>query len=209
MKLGLIGDIHESVENLDAALARLARESIERIILLGDVAETGKRLAPVVERLERAGIRGVWGNHELGLAAYPNAEIRAMFAPEVLAYFGQLVGQLEIGDCLFSHAQAWMDPADPEQPWYTNEPPEHPEMLARSLAANPRRVQFLGHYHRWSIMTPDGPIEWSGEAPILLRPPGRYIVVVHAVLDGWCATYETDTGLLSPLRIGPAREPGI
>jgi hypothetical protein len=34
---------------------------------------------------------------------------------------------------------------------------------------------------------------------VCLAGPARYLVVVHAVTNGWCALYETETSELTPL----------
>ncbi len=44
MKLGLITDIHEHVENLRTALDRLSREKVDQFVMIGDVFETGQRI---------------------------------------------------------------------------------------------------------------------------------------------------------------------
>ena len=49
--------------------------------------------------------------------------------------------------------------------------------------------------------TPDGIVEWNGDAPIRLSPPGRYFVTLGAVVAGHAATFETTTGELVPLRM--------
>jgi hypothetical protein len=38
-----------------------------------------------------------------------------------------------------------------------------------------------------------------GDRPVCLAGPARYLVVVHAVKDGWCALYDTETSELAPL----------
>jgi hypothetical protein len=60
---------------------------------------------------------------------------------------------------------------------------------------------FMGHVHRWELVTPDGIVPWSGEGPIRLSPGLRHLVVVHAVQQGWCGYYDTDEDLLCPLRV--------
>ena len=209
MKLGLLADLHECLPNLEAALERLAAEPIDRLVLLGDIVETGRHIDAVVDRLENSGAIGVWGNHDMGLAIEPDEQVRSWFSAKVVDFFARLRGRLVLADCHFSHAPSFMDPADWEQPWYTGERPTEPEMIERALSAVPERVQFLGHYHTWMTATCAGPLEWSGRSPINLSQPGRYQVVVDAVLGGWCATYDTDTGWLVPLRIGPKIEPGL
>lgn len=201
MKLGILADIHEATGQLREAIDRLRDAGAERLVLLGDVFENGRALDETIAILEGAHVTGVFGNHELGMCIDPCPELRHRYAGPVLDYFGTLRGRHEEGDCLFTHAQAWMDPADIEQPWYLHGPPDTPEVLARNFAATDKRVLFQGHYHRWLAATPEGVLPWRGEGPLVLEPGRRYLVVVHAVLDGWCACYDTATGELLPVRL--------
>jgi hypothetical protein len=100
-----------------------------------------------------------------------------------------------VEDCLFCHGQPGEDPTDPVQ-FYTSGWPEEPEVLSRCLNATPQRVAFIGHYHRWLIGNSQGHVTWFGREPILLARPERWFVVVHAVANGWCARYDTDSGEL-------------
>ena len=67
MKIGILADIHEDIDSLAAALALLEQEAVDRLIVLGDLFDTGKRIGESVALLCAAGVVGVWGNHDLGL----------------------------------------------------------------------------------------------------------------------------------------------
>jgi predicted phosphodiesterase len=206
MKLGILSDIHEANDLLRAALAGLSACGAERFVVLGDLFETGRAVRETVAILAEAGAVGVWGNHDLGLVLDPDERFRTRYGEEVLAYCATLRGRYEEADCLFTHAQAWMDPADLEQPWYLHDCPETPDLLARNFTAMPHRILFQGHYHRWLAATPDGRLPWQGEAPLRMGE-GRYLVVIHAVCNGWCALHDTDTSELRPVRIPNSEGP--
>jgi hypothetical protein len=208
MRLGLLADVHECLPNLEAALARLAAEGVERIVFLGDLCETGRHLGGAAAMLRAAGAVGVFGNHDMGLVVEPDPEFRARFDPAGLAYLDSLADVLVLEECRFSHVQAWMDPRDWRQPWYLHDAPESAEEVTRCLEAAPQRVQFQGHYHRWLVADRHGRRRWAGESAIELDPAERFVVVVDAVLGGWCGIYDTSTGRLTPHRIGPAHLPG-
>ncbi len=208
MILGILADIHECLPNLAAALACLAAQRVDRIIFLGDLCETGRHLRPAVDKLRDAGAVGVFGNHDMGLIVDPDPEFRAKFDDVSLAYLDGLADALVVEDCRFSHVQTWMSPRDFDQPWYLHGPPETPELIARNFAAVPERVLFQGHYHCWLASDRHGPRPWAAESPITLDPDERHIVLVDAVLGGWCSTFETDTARLVPHRIGPEIAPG-
>ncbi len=57
MRFGLITDIHEHVEFLRVALDRLRQERVDRIVVLGDVFETGERIEETCRLLAEAHLR--------------------------------------------------------------------------------------------------------------------------------------------------------
>lgn len=208
MRLGLLADIHEAVPALQAALALFARLSVDKVVHLGDVCRMHSRLEETCRVLEDAGVEGVWGNHDLGLCREVDDGVRTHFSPGVLRYMGTLGPTLACADLLCTHVEPWLDPTDIFQLWYFGGLPDTPEKLARSFGAVPQRLLFSGHVHRWFLATPDGPCEWAGDGPIRLAPPRRYLLILHALVEGHCAIYDTDTFALTPLRLAvtpPAR----
>jgi hypothetical protein len=105
-----------------------------------------------------------------------------------------------VAGCLFSHGLPHWDPLDPAA-YYLESRPETLEGLEASFAASACRVTFVGHFHRWLAATPEGVLAWTGSGPLLLDPGRRYLVVVAAVCDGWCAVFDADSGMLSPYRL--------
>ena len=202
MKLGLITDIHEHVEELHRALAEFDRRHTDRIVCIGDVVQCGDRLHETVALLAPRKIPGVWGNHDFGLCSHPSALVstrRQKSVGPVLDYLATYRPFLEIEDCWFSHVEPWRDLNDVMGLWYFDGIPDTPEKAARSFEACPKRVMFTGHMHRWLIARRDGMIPWDGITPIRLEPPERYLVVVSAVCEGWCATYDTVSFELTPI----------
>ena len=202
MKLGLITDIHEQVPELERALAELDRRGVDRILCIGDVVECGLRLHETVAILAQRQIAGVWGNHDFGLCSHPSAlesTRRQQFTGPVLDYFATFQPSLEIEDCWLSHVEPWRDLNDVMGLWYFDGIPDTPEKAARSFDACRQRVLFTGHMHRWLVARRDGVVAWNGVDPIKLEPPERYLVVVAAVCEGWCAMYDTTSFLLTPI----------
>lgn len=203
MRLGLITDIHEHVDDLRQALALCDRTGVDRIVCLGDLVETGRALPETVALLAARNIAGVWGNHDFGLCSHPSVLAlprRTSFAGPVLDYLATFRPSLAIDDCLMSHVEPWRDLNDLEGLWYFGGLPDVAEKAARSFDACGQRVMFTGHAHRWLIATRAGAIPWDDSTPIRLAAPERYLVVVAAVCEGKCAVYDTDTGELTPLR---------
>jgi predicted phosphodiesterase len=202
MLLGLLADIHEAVEPLREALGLFAHHRVDAILHVGDICEMHRRLDDTVALLQRAGVVGVWGNHDFGLCRDVDDDTRHRFSADVIEYMGTLQPALAREDCLFTHVEPWLDANDVLQLWYFDGRPDTPDKLARSFAAVSQRVLFSGHLHDWFLATPEGQIPWDGSASIQLAPPGRYLVILHALVRGHCALYETKTGELVPLRVG-------
>src|SRR5262249_47781872 len=204
MLLGLIADVHEAVDLLREALDEFRRRDVAETVFLGDLCGMHQRLEATVALLREAGVVGVWGNHDFGLCHAITDEMRKLFPPDLLDYTQTLTGTLIREDCLFTHVEPWLDANDALQLWYFEGLPDTPVKLARCFDASPQRVLISAHVHRWFLASPAGPIEWDGASRVYLRPPGRYYLVVDALVHGWCATYETTTGELTPIRLsGP------
>jgi predicted phosphodiesterase len=198
MKLGLLADIHEHTRRLQKSIAVLQEHGAERFVVLGDVFDTGKRIERTVRLLRQVGAVGVWGNHDVGLCFDPDDSVCERYGAAVLGFMGGLQPHLDIAGCLFTHVEPWIDPYSVEDLWDFHGPPDSPEKLARSFAAVPHRVLFVGHLHRWLLGTPGGLLPWRGEGPVRLDRQNRYLVVVHGVWDGRCALFDTETNELVP-----------
>jgi hypothetical protein len=202
MRIGILADIHEAVEFLALALERFQKERVAQVVVLGDVFCTGERMVATVELLRRAHPVGVWGNHDFGLCFEPDQPIQERYAGPVLDFMGTLRPRLEIGDSLFSHVEPWLDPTDVSQLWWFEGPPVTSARGAQSFETQAHRVMFCGHFHRWLVVTPAGPLAWDGREPIVLAPPERYLVAVAAVCEGRCAVFDQGTSELVPCELG-------
>src|SRR4051794_32179639 len=110
MRIGILSDIHQNPGELRWALAVLPDRRADRLVLLGDVFETGRRIKETVEILDRTGAVGVWGNHDFGLCRDPHEDTRHRFSLRVLNFMAGLRPRLEIEGCLFTHVEPWLDP---------------------------------------------------------------------------------------------------
>jgi len=202
VKVGLVTDIHEQVADLALALAQCDRRGVDKIICLGDVFQTGEAIHQTVSLLAQRNIAGVWGNHDFGLCSHPSAfasSRRIHYVGPVLDYLATFRPWLELDDCFFSHVEPWRDLNNVMGLWYLGGPPEAPEKAARSFDARGHRVMFTGHHHRWLVTTRERMLPWDGTRPIRLEPPERYLVVVAAVCEGFCAVYDTQSYELVPV----------
>lgn len=197
MKLGLITDIHEHVENLRAALDCFNSANVDQVVVIGDVFEMGQRIEETCRLLAGTRVIGVWGNHDFGLCFDLHAGVRASYPASVIDYMASLRPRLEIDGCLFTHVEPWLNPESVADLWYFDGPPDDPAKLARIFTAVPHQIMFSGHYHRWLLATPERVTDWNGEGPICLSG-GRHFVVVGAVCQGRFAIFDTDTSELFP-----------
>src|SRR5215468_9372757 len=68
-KIAIVSDIHGNLPALDAVLAEVAAEGIERVVCLGDVATLGPQPHEVIARLRGLGCPVVMGNTDADLLA--------------------------------------------------------------------------------------------------------------------------------------------
>src|SRR5882724_189823 len=71
MRIGLIADIHGNLLALETVLDELAREGVNELICLGDVASLGPQPAEVLARLRALGCPVVMGNTDAWLLTPP------------------------------------------------------------------------------------------------------------------------------------------
>lgn len=202
MKLGLITDIHEHVDYLRAALFHLRQQDVDEIVVLGDLVQLARDLEETCELLVDANAIGVWGNHDIGLCCEPCAELREQYAGTVLEFMTSLEPRLEIDECHFTHVQPWLNPEDVNDIWHFESLPTTPEGRARIFAAVPHRYIFIGHFHRWLIVTEHAALDWAGDQSIHLPAQDRYFVVLGPLCAGSWAIFDTEEHLLSPFNMG-------
>lgn len=203
MRIGILADIHDAVGPLRAALAALRQRGIDRVVTLGDAFDSCQPGEPGVEvagLLQEAGAIGVWGNHDAGLSHEVSAQVRDLADPALLAFAARLRSQLILEGCRFSHIEPWRDPCRMEDLWAFDGVPATDARAERSFEAVPERILILGHFHLWLAMRRwGGRVEWDEVSPIGLGWPDRYLVVVGAVVEGWCAVLETEKFELTPI----------
>lgn len=199
MRLGILADIHEEVEYLDQAVQLLQQVGVDQFVILGDIFDMGKRLLDTVAILTSINSVGVWGNHDYGLCCQVTDHVKEHYPAEVLRYFATLQPWLEIEGSRFQHIEPFLDSTSLEDLWaFGNDGVLDP---ARGFAACPHQRIFIGHMHRWELLTETGIVPWTGQQPIRLEPEQRYLAVIHAVQQGWCAWYDTTEEVLIPLSV--------
>jgi hypothetical protein len=199
VRIGIVADIHEAVEPLQRALTEFRRRGVDQVVSLGDACDTfsrAGRAGEVAALLREARAVGVWGNHDFGLSYDVPEKLRQETAPDVLEYMATMQPYLVIAGCRFSHVEPWLDAHKVENLWYFDGPPDTPEKASRSWAAVPESRLFIGHFHRWLVMTEAGRVAWDGEGELALTAL-RHLIVVAPVFQGWCGIYNTSDALLT------------
>ena len=197
MKIGILADIHECVIHLRSALQAFRENGVDQVVVLGDIFETGKYIDETVQLLRDVNAFGVWGNHDVGLSHEPDPRITSRYGTAVVEFFSSLSAHFELGDVLLCHGLPTWDATDPSI-YYLGDSPWKAGSLSPVFTSFPHRIFLTGHYHRWHLATADQSTEWDGLHPIVFEPTNRYFVVVNAVLYGWCAILDTETGEFKP-----------
>jgi len=204
VRIGIVADIHDSVDALRATLDRFREAGVQKVVSLGDTFETFKKGDPGVEvarLLCQVGAIGVWGNHDVGLSHNVPDEVRKKADPTLLEFTETLQPQLVIDNCRFSHVEPWLDPTIIEDLWHFDGVPNTPDYARRSLDAVSEQFIFIGHYHCWGITNADEKVEWDATETISLSRNRRYVVLTAAVVHGWSAVFDSAKAELTPIRV--------
>jgi putative phosphoesterase len=151
MRYGVVSDLHANLPALEAALAALESERVDRVVCAGDVVGYGPHPNECVARLEEEGIPSVAGNHDLIAIGRLGFERTDDLARRTLEWTRVALTE-EARACLEGLPLRWSDEAltiahgsidDPEVYIRTD------EQAAAQLAALDRDpgVLVLGHTH--------------------------------------------------------------
>jgi predicted phosphodiesterase len=162
-KLAIISDIHGNLPALEAVLAAISAEGIERIVCLGDVATLGPQPREVIARLHALGCPVVMGNTDAIVLAPQSEEsaagddvpmsnedfdqwCAAHLTPDDLAYLRtfQPTISLPLGDagtllCYHGSPRSYDERITAETP---------DEALREMLAETPAQIYAGGHTHQ-------------------------------------------------------------
>lgn len=201
MRIGILADIHEAVEPLALAVRALEARRVDATVMLGDILETGERIAEAVALVERLPGPGVWGNHDFGLCGEVSPAVAGLVPAAVLEYFARLRPWVDLGGWRFQHVDPHLDPTRLDHLWSFLSPKER--VAGFAACAFPRAC--VGHLHGWGAFTPERRLDWEGERTLELPRGERRLVVVNAVVNGWCAIVDTGREVLEPIRSGGGR----
>jgi diadenosine tetraphosphatase ApaH/serine/threonine PP2A family protein phosphatase len=151
MRTAIISDIHGNLEALDAVLASIGSERVDRIICLGDIVGYGADPGPCIERVRASSTITVLGNHDAAAVDLSMAErfsshaasaivwTRSHMTGEHLQYLRGLPLVHTEPDRIYVHAS----PQEPSMWNYIFDPIDARE----ALTAFERGACFIGHTH--------------------------------------------------------------
>ena len=192
MKTAFISDIHANLEALEAVLADIQAQGVDRVYCLGDVVGYGPDPNLCVARVREVCKATVIGNHDwaaLGrmdtIAFNEYARAAADWTSNSLdgvsrEFLSNLPLELLVDDTIrLVHAS----PLEPERWTYVLSFLE----AARQFESFSERLCFIGHSHLPIVIQEKGnghdldAREYPGQGPLKLLPEARYIVNVGSV----------------------------
>lgn len=221
-RVAILADIHGNLPALEAVIADLKGQSVDQVVVAGDVINWGPFSAQVVERIIAAGWAVIRGNHEYYLLDYGTPRAPALWHdPDHFSTLPWLRRQLP--ERLRARIAAWPDtislrPPDapplrivhgtPRSPWEPLFPWATADELAPLLAGIAEETIVTAHIHmpidmhrgRWHIVNPSSvglPLDGTWDAIYLL---------LDGDADGWHATFRRVPYDIAPVYAEFARQ---
>jgi predicted phosphodiesterase len=191
MRLALISDIHANLEALDATLADIASQSVERIVCLGDIVGYNRDAAECIARIRSANCVCVAGNHDLAVcgritteqfsktAARAAAWTREQLTQDDLDFLFKLPVKAVIADKLVAVHGALHPEENCESVRLDNDDHRLLSFIALMGHSSGARICAFGHTHRavvyeWrndrAVVRPEKEIQLDDRAYYLINP---------------------------------------
>jgi predicted phosphodiesterase len=189
VRLALISDIHANLTALDATLADIATQAVDRIVCLGDIVGYNAHPAECVQRIRDGGVLSIAGNHDRAVcnligtddfsatAARSAVWTRARLGPEEFDYLRGLPLKADVAGQLLAVHGALHPQTGCESVRLDNE--ERRLLSFAALMAHPSgaRICAFGHTHRAGVYTfCNGVAAELSEAEISLREDTYYLI---------------------------------
>jgi diadenosine tetraphosphatase ApaH/serine/threonine PP2A family protein phosphatase len=207
LRYGILSDTHGNIEALEASLASLANENIDRYMCLGDTVGYGANPEECSKRIRELVAVCILGNHDAAVSDrmdysyYYDAARHALdwckskVSEETLAWLRSLPYKHTEGEVDFCHGS----PICPEEFEYIFTREKAGELLKDFDELN--TVTFIGHSHLTrSFALGDGEAFNVKGPEFKLRPGYKYIITVGSVGQprdydprSCCAVFDTET----------------
>jgi predicted phosphodiesterase len=189
VRLALVSDIHANVEALQATLADIATQSVDRIVCLGDIVGYNTNPTECIALLREHDAFCIAGNHDRAVcgrittetfspvAARAVAWTRERLGADHLAFLDRLPLKATIADQLIVvHGALHVEEGCEIERLDTE-----PRRLAsfKALVAHPSRARIcaFGHTHRPGVYEyRDGEVGSRSESEVILRDDAHYLI---------------------------------
>ena len=151
MRYGILSDIHSNLEALDAVLAWLSSQRVDRLLCAGDLVGYGADPSRCLGRLQASGVQSVCGNHDRAVAGKLSLDWFNPYAQAALEWTARVLSPVE-REYLAQLPPVWKDPQitvvhstleEPERFHYVLDTPS----ARRCLDLQETPLAFIGHTH--------------------------------------------------------------
>jgi len=95
-RVGVVSDIHGNLPALEAVIAALRKEKVDRIVSCGDLVGYGPWPREVISRVRELGVTGVQGNHDAAVCGVLPADHFTAAARRAIDWIRDLLGRDEL-----------------------------------------------------------------------------------------------------------------
>lgn len=189
MRLALISDIHANLEALQATLADIAAQRVDRIVCLGDIVGYNTKPAECLALIRDSNALCVAGNHDLAVcgrittddfsarAAHGVVWTREKLTDDDLAFLRDLPLKATIGNRVIAVHGALHPERGCESVRLDND--ERRMLSFAALRSHPSgaRICVFGHTHRAGVyQLRDGKVTAHAEPDVKLRDDAYYLI---------------------------------
>jgi predicted phosphodiesterase len=177
VRLALISDVHANLEALEATLADIAAQAVDRMVCLGDIVGYNSKPAECVALIRDSNIFSVAGNHDLAVAGRITTEdfstvaarsvawTRERLSTSDFAFLGGLPLKANIDDQLIAVHGALHPETGCESVRLDNDKRRLLSFQALSAHSSGTRICAFGHTHHAGVY------EWRCDRIVALPEP--------------------------------------
>ncbi len=191
-RIALFADAHGHVDLLYSALHICREQSVEQVVLLGDLIDRSDQADACALALAGWNVGGVFGNHEQEMLGALLIGDDLGLRPETIDLFMRLDEYICVENICFCH----------DQPPRTNHDGGHFVNRAIAPMQSPYHVVFSGHTHFRLARDERGPLDLSLNQ-IALNPQRRYSINPGALTAGQFAIWDRLAAVVHFLTVRP------
>ena len=175
MRVALISDIHGNLVSLDAVLADLDRQGVDRVVCLGDVAALGPQPCQVLSCLRALDCPCVMGNHDEDLLRHDVARSLDSWEAAATAWCLDQLSQADLDDVRSFHPMVEIPLAEQAALLcYHGSPRSNTDRILPSTLVGELDEMLAGH---WAVVMAGG----HNHVQMTRRHRRQYVVDVGSV----------------------------